>query len=52
MSSTIWIRNKPNEGDCPCDRQEPDIVEAVGMQKTGWDWANVDSVHLTRWRRG
>jgi len=40
MSSTFWMKNKPNEGDCPYDRQELDIVEAVGMQKTGWDFRN------------
>ena len=40
MSSTFWMKNLPNEGDCPHDRQELDIVETVGMQKTGWDFRN------------
>lgn len=39
MSSTFWMKNKP-EGNCPNSQQELDIVEAVGMQKTGWDFRN------------
>ena len=39
MSSTFWMKNKP-KGDCPNSQQELDIVEAVGMQKTGWDFRN------------
>lgn len=41
MSSTFWLKNKPEGRDCPREQLELDIVEAVGRQKTGWDFRNV-----------
>lgn len=40
MSSTFWLKNKPKGRDCPYEQLELDIVEAVGMQKTGHDLRN------------
>ncbi|MFC2111718.1 beta-porphyranase B [Bacteroidota bacterium] len=41
MSSTFWMKNTEAPiGECGTSRQELDIVEAVGMQKTGWDFRN------------
>ena len=41
MSSTFWLKNKPESKDCPHIQMELDIVELVGMQKTGGDFRNV-----------
>ncbi|MEM9830440.1 MAG: family 16 glycosylhydrolase [Bacteroidota bacterium] len=41
MSSTFWLKNKPESDDCPREQLELDIVEVVGMQKTGHDFRNV-----------
>ncbi|MEM6841321.1 MAG: beta-porphyranase B [Bacteroidota bacterium] len=41
MSSTFWLKNKPVSDDCPREQLELDIVEVVGMQKTGHDFRNV-----------
>ncbi|TGV00253.1 family 16 glycosylhydrolase [Flavivirga rizhaonensis] len=38
MSSTFWMKNKPDTKDCPFEVQELDIVEVVGKQKTGFDF--------------
>ncbi|MBU3024290.1 family 16 glycosylhydrolase [Zobellia galactanivorans] len=38
MSSTFWMKNKPDTKECPFEVQELDIVEVVGQQKTGWDF--------------
>lgn len=38
MSSTFWLKNKPDSEECPYEQQELDIVEVVGQQKTGWDF--------------
>ena len=40
MSSTFWLKNKPANKDCPYEQLELDIVEAVGMQKKGYDFHN------------
>ncbi len=40
MSSTFWLKNKPVDSNCPYEQLELDIVEAVGMQKTGHDLRN------------
>jgi len=41
MSSTFWMKNLPQKKGCEIDRQELDIVELVGMQKTGHDFRNI-----------
>jgi len=38
MSSTFWLKNKPDTKECPFQVQELDIVEVVGKQKTGFDF--------------
>ena len=38
MSSTFWLKNKPDTKECPFEVQELDIVEVVGQQKTGGDF--------------
>jgi hypothetical protein len=52
MSSTFWMKNRESrEGKCGRSRQELDIVEAVGMQKTGWDFRNrmKSNTHYQYW---
>ncbi len=41
MSSTFWMKNKPEGKDCPYEQLELDIVEVVGMQKQKNDFRNV-----------
>ncbi|MDF9796466.1 hypothetical protein OKW21_001729 [Catalinimonas alkaloidigena] len=41
MSSTFWMKNKPESNECPREQLELDIVEIVGKQKTGGDFRNV-----------
>ena len=41
MSSTFWMKNRPQKNGCTSDRQELDIIEAVGMQKQKNDFRNV-----------
>lgn len=41
MSSTFWMKNKPESKDCPFEQLELDIIEVVGMRKTGHDFNNV-----------
>lgn len=41
MSSTFWMKNLPEKIGCETNRQELDIVELVGKQKTGFDFRNV-----------
>ena len=51
MSSTFWLKNKPEPGDpCPHERQELDVVEAVGVQKRGGDFHNFmkSNTHIFR----
>ncbi|MDF4222573.1 family 16 glycosylhydrolase [Maribacter sp. M208] len=38
MSSTFWLKNKPDTKECPFEVQELDIVEVVGQQKKGGDF--------------
>ncbi|RKR14987.1 glycosyl hydrolase family 16 [Maribacter vaceletii] len=38
MSSTFWMKNKPNPKDCPREQHELDIVEVVGQQKRKLDF--------------
>ncbi|MEM9917245.1 MAG: family 16 glycosylhydrolase [Bacteroidota bacterium] len=51
MSSTFWLKNKPESPDCPREQQELDIVEAVGMKKRGYDFNNYmkSNSHIFRW---
>lgn len=38
MSSTFWLKNKPEENKCPKEQLELDIVEVVGHQKGKFDF--------------
>lgn len=40
MSSTFWMKNKPDSKACPYEVQELDIVEVVGQQKGKNDFRN------------
>lgn len=41
MSSTFWMKNKPEKVGCVSEVQELDIVEIVGAKKRGFDFNNV-----------
>ena len=51
MSSTFWMKNKPESPDCPRIQHELDIVELVGMQKRKNDFRNVmhSNTHTFHW---
>ncbi|MEO0731870.1 MAG: hypothetical protein AAFZ52_03475, partial [Bacteroidota bacterium] len=41
MSSTFWMKNKPEKDDCRSVQHELDIIEIVGKQSRGGDFRNV-----------
>ncbi|MEM6316906.1 MAG: family 16 glycoside hydrolase [Bacteroidota bacterium] len=52
MSSTFWMKAKYlNEQGCAQEHQELDIVEAIGMQKRGYDFHNFmkSNTHIFQW---
>lgn len=50
MSTTFWLKNKPEGPDCPFEQQELDIAELVGMQKGKNDFRNIlhSNTHIFR----